>query len=123
MQQLAGLAKAGSNFNPRNMQIARVKAREAAFERLTEILSPRKAKKLAKIYQSEIKFSGMRELFKEHITQVYHRTRKKLIHLAESFVAADRMDQIEQIFELHIADVGLRRRKCRCARPGGGKRA
>ena len=105
MQQLAGLAKAGSNFNPRNMQIARVKAREAAFERLTEILSPRKAKKLAKIYQSEIKFSGMRELFKEHITQVYHRTRKNLIPLAESFVAADRMDQIEQIFELHIADV------------------
>jgi len=105
LQQVASIAKGGADFNPHDIQAIKIQAREQAFARLSEILPPRKAKKLARIYQTALDFNGMREVFKHHITQIYHRARKQLVHRAEGFVAADRLDRIEQIFELTIADV------------------
>lgn len=105
LQQVASVAKAGGDFNPHTVQATKVQARERAFARLSEILPPRKARKLTKIYQTALNFSGMREMFKHHLTQLYHRTRKQLVHRAEAFVGAGRLDRVEQIFELTIADV------------------
>lgn len=105
LQQIAGLAAAGGEFNPHDMQSKKVEQREQAYQQLLAILSPRKAKKLKKAYAACLRYAASREYFKHYIMQIYERARKLLLHHADKFVEAGRMQQRDHIFELTLADV------------------
>ena len=105
LRQMANLRAAGSEFDPREMQRKRVERREDAYARLRERLPRRKARRLKKYYDTCMRYTGARELFKHHIMQVYQRVRKLVLHRADEFVAAGRLDRREQVFELRLEDV------------------
>ncbi|MEM7019770.1 MAG: PEP-utilizing enzyme [Pseudomonadota bacterium] len=105
LQQMASITNAGTTFNPHDMRATQVAQREQAFEKLLSVLSPRKAKRLQKDYATYLRYIATRELFKHHILQVYAQLRRMLLHRADTFIQAGRLDQREQIFELTMADV------------------
>lgn len=105
LQQIAGLAAAGGEFNPHDMRRKKVAQREQAYQQLMASLSRRKVKKLKKAYAACLRYAASREYFKHHIMRIYERTRKLLLHHADKFVEAGRMDQRDDIFDLTLADV------------------
>ncbi len=105
LQQIASLAESGGGFNPHDMLATKIRAREAAYDELLALLPRRKAKKLKKWYPTTLLYAGTREYFKHHLTHLYHRTRKHLLHRARAFVAAGRMDSVNDIFQLTLDDV------------------
>jgi len=105
LRQMAGLVAAGTDFNPHDMQRKQVARREQAYNKLLETLPPRKARRLKKYYAACIHYAAAREMFKHHIMQVYARVRKLLLHRADEFVKAGRLDRHDQIFGLRLDDV------------------
>ncbi|MFP6615925.1 MAG: PEP-utilizing enzyme, partial [Candidatus Hydrogenedentota bacterium] len=105
LRQIASIARGGSDFNPRDMQRKQIARREQAYETLLEILPRRKVKRLRKAYVVCVRYAASRELIKHHIMQVYERVRKLLLHRADEFIEAGRLDTREQIFDLGIDDV------------------
>jgi phosphohistidine swiveling domain-containing protein len=105
LRQMASIAAAGSQFNPHDLARKQALRREKALNQLLEVLSPRKAKRLKEMYAACSRYASSREMFKHHVMQVYERVRKLLLHRADEFVRAGRLDQRDQIFELTIDDV------------------
>ena len=105
LRQMANICAAGGAFDPRDMRRRQVARREEAYEQLQETLPRRKARRLAKDYVTSMRYAGARELFKHHIMQVNERLRALLLHRADTFVAAGRLDRREQVFELRLEDV------------------
>ncbi|MEE8470719.1 MAG: PEP/pyruvate-binding domain-containing protein [Dehalococcoidia bacterium] len=105
LRQMASVAGAGNEFNPHDMAREQAERRVQAHNKLLEILPPRKARRLKKYYAACSRHAAAREMFKHHIMQVYERVRKLLLHRADEFVRAGRLEQRDQIFELAIDDV------------------
>ena len=105
LQQMASIASSGGTFDPRKMHAEKVSGREAAFKEMSERLTGRKRRVLERCYQRCIEYSGAREYFKHHLLQMYARLRKKLMYRAEQFVEANRLDEINHIFDVSMDDV------------------
>ena len=105
LHQIALLARSGSNFNPRDAQLALVQQREDAYAEFHSQLSRRKQRKLAKAYDNILRYYSSRELIKHHIMQVNERLRKRLLHAADQLLAAGRIDRTDRVFDLRLADV------------------
>ena len=105
LRQMASLSLGGEAFNPHDMVRRRAAQREQAYRKLMAALPPRKARRLRKHYAKASRYAASRELFKHHIMQVYARLRRLLLHRAEAFVQAGRLDRPEQVFELWLEDV------------------
>ena len=105
LRQMAVLSLGSEAFNPHDMVRRRAAQREQAYRDLEAALPPRKARRLRKHYAKISRYGASRELFKHHVMQVYARVRPLLLHRAQAFVQAGRLDRPEQIFELWIEDV------------------
>jgi pyruvate,water dikinase len=105
LQQVASIGRSKGAFNPHDMMADKVRAREDAYQRLRELLPPRKVRKLEKLYADVLSYCGTREYFKHHLTQLYHRYRKRLIARAERFVSEGRLEHTDDIFQVSFTDV------------------
>lgn len=105
LRQMAHIRAAGGAFDPREMRRRQIERREEAYGKLRAALPPRKARRLAKHYDTCTRYASSRELFKHHLMQVNERLRALLLHRADEFVAAGRLDRREQVFELRMEDV------------------
>ncbi len=105
LRQMAHIRAAGGAFDPREMRRRQIARREEAYGKLRAALPPRKARRLAKHYDTCTRYASSRELFKHHLMQVNERLRALLLHRADEFVAAGRLDRREQVFELRMEDV------------------
>ena len=105
LRQIATLARSGGTFNPHDMQAEQVKGREEAYQKLLELLPARKRKKLKKLYIDILTYNGAREYFKHHITELYHRYRKRIVRRADQFVADGRLDTADDVFQLSFEDI------------------
>jgi pyruvate,water dikinase len=82
--------------------------REAAYQALYEIALKKgknKARALERYYNRWLTFGGYRETPKHYIIKVVDLFRKQALSVAQTFVAAGRLDKLEQIFDLTIADI------------------
>jgi phosphohistidine swiveling domain-containing protein len=82
--------------------------REAAYEALYQIALPkgkRKARSLEKYYKTWVIFGGYRETPKHYVIKVIDLFRRQALALAQTFVTEGRLDNLEQIFDLNIADI------------------
>jgi rifampicin phosphotransferase len=105
LRQIASLAASAGAFDPRNTQRRLIEARESAFAELREGLDGRKRRRLARAYRNIVDFAGTRDTPKHHLALINHRLRKRLLEEADRFVAAGRLDEPQQIFELTLDDV------------------
>ena len=105
LRQMANIRASGGAFDPRDMRRQQIARREEAYRKLREVLPPRKARRLTKYYDTCTRYASSRELFKHHLMQANERLRALLLHRADAFVAAGRLDRRDQVFELTIADV------------------
>ena len=105
LRQMAHIRAAGGAFDPREMRRRQIARREEAYGKLRAALPPRKARRLTKHYDTCTRYASSRELFKHHLMQVNERLRALLLHRADEFVAAGRLDRREQVFELRMEDV------------------
>ena len=82
--------------------------RETAYQALYEIALKRgknKAGALKRYYNRWLTFGGYRETPKHYVIKVIDLFRRQALAIAQSFVAAGRLDIPEQIFDLTIADI------------------
>jgi len=108
-EQLKNMSRAiqGREEAPSFFEAARAK-REAAYQALYAIALKKgknKARALEKYYKTWVTFGGYRETPKHYIITVVNLFRRQALELAHTFVAAGRLDQPEQIFDLTIADI------------------
>jgi phosphoenolpyruvate synthase/pyruvate phosphate dikinase len=88
---------------------ARLK-RETAYQILYDIALKKgknKARALGKYYKTWLTFGGYRETPKHYVIKVIDRFRRQALESAQIFVINDRLDSLEQIFDLTIADIDL----------------
>ncbi len=84
------------------------KKREAAYQALHEIALKKgnhKARAFECYYNRWLTFGGYRETPKHYVIKVVALFRRQVLAMAQSFVAAGRLDTPEQIFDLTIADI------------------
>ena len=106
LRQMAAIAASGGEFDPHESARKQAERRERAYNNLLENLPPRKAKRLAKYYTAcSGYYAEARDMIKHQLMQVYERARKLLLHRADEFIRAGRLDRQDQIFELIAADV------------------
>jgi pyruvate,water dikinase len=82
--------------------------REAAYQALYEIALKKgknKARALERYYNRWLTFGGYRETPKHYVIKVIDLFRRQVLSAAQALVAANRLDNIEQIFDLTIADI------------------
>ncbi|PKN94797.1 MAG: hypothetical protein CVU44_03050 [Chloroflexi bacterium HGW-Chloroflexi-6] len=82
--------------------------REAAYQALYEIALKKgknKARALERYYNRWLTFGGYRETPKHYVIKVIDLFRRQALSIAQTFVAAGRLDRPEQIFDLTIADI------------------
>ena len=82
--------------------------REAAYQALYEIALKKgknKARALERYYKTWLTFGGYRETPKHYVIKVIDLFRRQALAIAQTFVAAGRLDSPEQIFDLTIADI------------------
>jgi pyruvate,water dikinase len=108
-EQLKGMSlAAGSQENPKAVfEQARAK-REDAYRALQELARQKgrlKAKALAKHYRALVTLGGYRETGKHYAIKVVDIFRKRILTVAGALVQAGRLDQVEQIFDLTVADI------------------
>ena len=103
LHQLALLAL--GDADPVATHVARGAARQAAYAELSSILRGRKRRKLARIYETLRDFEQVREMPKHHVTIANGVLRQRLLHLAGRWVAAGRLDRVEDVFEMTLDDV------------------
>ncbi len=65
----------------------------------------RKAKSLEKYYKTWVIFGGYRETPKHYVIKVIDLFRRQALALARTFMTDGRLDNLEQIFDLTIADI------------------
>jgi phosphohistidine swiveling domain-containing protein len=81
--------------------------RQAAYQALYEIALKKgknKARTLERYYNSWLTFGGYRETPKHYVIKVINLFRRQALTIAQTLVAAGRLDRPEQIFDLTIAD-------------------
>jgi pyruvate,water dikinase len=106
LRQMASFAAAGSGYDPHEIARKQAERREQAYDKLLEVLPPRKAKRLKKYYAvCSSYYAGAREMIKHPLLQIYEQLRRLLLHRADEFVRAGRLDRRDQIFELIVEDV------------------
>lgn len=110
LQQMAGIAAAGAAGNPHELARRQAERRQEALESLVTTLPRRKARRLRKLHANSANYGAARELFKHHVMQIFGRARALVLHQAEAFIKAGRLDGPEQIFELTLDDVEQARR-------------
>ena len=101
------LAMDGPGGSQTLFEQARTK-REAAYDALHALAlqkGKRKAKALAKQYKTWITLGGYRETGKHYVIKVVDLFRKRVLDVAQTFVDAGRLDNVEQIFDLTIDDI------------------
>lgn len=108
-QQVKNMALAvRSRTDPRSFfEEARLK-REAAYQTLHGIAlkkGKRRARALEKYYATWVTLGGYRETPKHYVIKVIDLFRRQALALAQSFVAAGRLDRPEEIFDLTIGDI------------------
>ena len=82
--------------------------RETAYQALYAIALKKgktKARALKKYYQTWLTFGGFRETPKHYVVKVVDLFRQQTLAIAHSFVKDGRLDRLEQIFDLTIADI------------------
>jgi rifampicin phosphotransferase len=82
--------------------------REAAYQALHAIAlkkSKRSAKTFEKLYGTWLTFGGYRETPKHYVITVVDLFRRSALEIAHRFVAEGRLDTLEQVFDLTIADI------------------
>jgi rifampicin phosphotransferase len=82
--------------------------REAAYRALHEIALKKgknKARALERYYNRWLTFGGYRETPKHYVIKVIDLFRRQALSIAQTFVAAGRLDRPDQIFDLTIADI------------------
>jgi phosphohistidine swiveling domain-containing protein len=82
--------------------------REAAYHVLYELALQKgklKAKSLEKYYSIWITLGGYRETPKHYVIKVIDLFRKSVLQIAETFVSGNRLDLVDQIFDLTINDI------------------
>ena len=105
LTQMAGLVAAGAAGDPHALARRQAVRRQEAYDSLLAALPARKGRRLARHVTRNARHGAARELFKHHVMQVYARARAWLMHHAQAFTRAGRLDRPEQIFELTIQDV------------------
>jgi len=103
LRQLAGLA-ADAGTDPAAIHASRARDREAAFAELSAVLTPRKRRRLARAYRVLRDFENVRELPKHHIAMVNMIIRRRLLSIADGWVAGGRLDRREDVFEMTLDD-------------------
>ena len=108
-RQLQILSRAcTSDQNPRALYEKGVRQREETYAELYALAQKRgKARKFAQNYHLVALFSGYRELPKYLIVKVLALLRKRILEQAAVFVAAGRLVDPGQIFNLTLADIEL----------------
>ena len=87
--------------------------RESAYQALHEIAQQkgkRKARALEKFYKIWLTLGGYRETPKHYVIKVIELFRRRALAIAQNFVADQRLDTPEQIFDLTIADIDQARK-------------
>ncbi len=82
--------------------------REAAYQALHALAakkSRRAVKTFEKLYQTWLTLGGQRETGKHYVIMVIDSFRRSVLEIAQRFVAEDRLDTPQQIFDLTIADI------------------
>ena len=105
LQQIAMIANAGGTFDPHDAQRQLIAEREHAYDRLGQLLTKRKRKRLAKAYKTLLLHSRSRELIKHHIMQVFARFRTRVLCHADQLVREGRLDTREQIFDVRMSEI------------------
>ena len=100
--QLANLAV--GETDPVATHAERKRAREAAFAELSAELAPRRRRKLARIHRTIGDFENVRELPKHHFATVNMVLRRRFLESARRWVGEGRLDQVEDVFEMTLAD-------------------
>ena len=103
LRQLAVLSSGESD--PVATHAERVAAREAAYAELASSLGKRRRRKLARIYAAIRNFEQVREMPKHHVATVNMVLRQRLLRNATDWVAAGRLDRMEDIFQMTLDDV------------------
>ena len=104
LRQIAILAR-GGGVDPGQVHTQQVRERPAAYEKLARLLPPRKRRRLERAYRRILDFEPAREMPKHHLMLANLRIRTRLLALADEWVAADRLDRRENIFELRFEDI------------------
>ena len=105
LQQIAMIANAGGTFDPHDAQGQLIAEREHAYDRLGQLLTKRKRKRLAKAYKTLLLHSRSRELIKHHIMQIFARFRTRVLCHADQLVREGRLDTREQIFDVRMSEI------------------
>ena len=105
LQQIAAISASRDRFDPRVVQERLVNERERAFEELASMLSKGRRRRLGRAYRNILNHYDSREMIKHHLTQANERIRRRVLGIANRFVAEGRLDQPDHIFELTFADI------------------
>ena len=107
--QLSSLARnTDPENNPRAIYEKGIKTRESTFRVLLDTakrLGKAKAKKFEKYYNVLTTFGGYREIHKYYYIKILDMFRRRVLTLADSFLAAGRLTTREQIFDLNVAEI------------------
>lgn len=93
---------------PEQKFVRQQQERQAAYEKLyAKVLQkdPNQAKRLAEYYRVFETFGGYRETHKYYLIFVIGLVREKILKLAQTFVSQNRLDSIDQIFDLTLAQL------------------
>ncbi len=111
LMQLSTIAKGGQKFDPRVNHQKLKENRHQAYEELLKILPKRKQKKLATAYTNICALERSREIPKDHIVTIQKRIREYLLDQAKTWVREDRLNSVEQIFELTVMELDQAQRQ------------
>jgi len=104
LRQIAMLAR-GSRVDPGQIHAQQAHERQTAYETLARLLPRKKQRRLERAYRNMLDFEPAREMPKHHLTMVNMRIRTRLLALADRWVADDRLDRRDDIFELRFEDI------------------
>ena len=105
LRQIAGIVRGKQKFDPRLNYKLLQENRHKSYLELMQLLPRKQQKKLVKAYQNMCAFEHAREIPKDHIVTIQKRFREYLLKQAASWVAQDRLDSMQQIFDLKVAEI------------------
>jgi pyruvate,water dikinase len=105
LRQIATIVSSEQDFDPRVSHKLLKEKRHEAYLELMELLSEKKQKKLAKAYRYLCDFEHSREIPKDHMVTIQKRFREYLLNQAGIWLAEDRIDFVEQIFEYRVDEI------------------
>ena len=105
LRQVATVAKSNQTFDPRINHQKLKDNRDKAYLELKGLLPAKKQAKLASAYKHICDFEHSREIPKDHLVSIQKRVREYLIQQAETWVVEGRLNSIEQVFDLKVAEI------------------